>query len=111
MASERGQATIEWTAVVLLVALAFATFLAVALPHVDGRSYGGAIARAIVCAVRGGGDDGRDALASAHGQGDAELLREDAPSIGYEPGEKESPTHYPQCRPPAWCEPPGDPSL
>jgi hypothetical protein len=98
MASERGQATIEWTAVVLIVALAFATFLAVALPHVDGRSYGGALARAIVCAARGGCDNGGDALASAYGPRDAALVREYAPSIVYEPGEKEIPIDYRQCR-------------
>jgi hypothetical protein len=57
MASERAQATIEWTAVVLLVALAFASLLALGLPHLDARSYGGALARAIVCAVRSGCDD------------------------------------------------------
>ena len=111
MASERGQATIEWTAVVLLVALAFATFLAVAVPHVDGRSYGGALARAILCAVRGGCDDGRDGLASAYGQGDAELVREYAPSIVYEPGEKEIPIDYRQCRTTACGDAPDDRAL
>src|SRR5947199_10039531 len=111
MASERGQATIEWTAVVLLVALAFATFLAVALPHVDGRSYGGALARAIVCAVRGGCDDGRDALVSAYGSGDAELVRQYAPNIVYEPGEKQIPIDYRQCRTTACGDAPNDRSL
>jgi hypothetical protein len=98
MASERGQATIEWTAVVLLVALVFATVVALAVPQVDGRSYGGAIARAILCAARGGCDDGADALASAYGARDAALVREYAPSIVYEPGEKEIPIDYRQCR-------------
>jgi hypothetical protein len=111
MASERGQATIEWTAVVLLVALAFASFLALALPHVDGRSYGGALARAIVCAVRGGCDDGRDALVSAYGDGDAALVRDYAPSIVYEPGEKEIPIDYRQCRTTACGNAPDDRSL
>src|SRR6188508_383259 len=97
MASERGQATIEWTAVVLLVALAFASFLAIGL-HVDGRSFGGALTRAIVCAVRGGCDDGREALVSAYGAADAALVREYAPSIVYEPGEREIPIDYRQCR-------------
>src|SRR5205085_3524152 len=91
--------------------LAFATFLAVALPHVDGRSYGGALARAIVCAVRGGCDDGRDALASAYGPGDAALVRQYAPNIVYEPGEKEIPIDYRQCRTTACGNAPGDRSL
>src|ERR671937_2346481 len=111
MASERGQATIEWTAVVLLVALAFATVLAFAVPHVDGRSYGGAIARAILCAARGGCDDGHDGLASAYGSRDATLVREYAPSIVYEPGEKEIPIDYRQCRTTACGDAPDDRSL
>ncbi|HEY7633025.1 MAG TPA: hypothetical protein VH817_20130 [Thermoleophilaceae bacterium] len=111
MASERGQATIEWTAVVLLVALAFASFLALAVPHVDGRSYGGALARAIVCAVSGGCDDGRDELTSAYGARDAALVREFAPSIVYEPGEREIPIDYRQCRTTACGNAPDDRSL
>ena len=110
MASERGQATIEWTAVVLLVALAFASFLAIGL-HVDGRSFGGALTRAIVCAVRGGCDDGREALVSAYGAADAALVREYAPSIVYEPGEREIPIDYRQCRTTACGNGPDDRSL
>src|SRR5436305_14255700 len=97
MASERGQATIEWTAVVLLVALAFATFLAVALPHVDGRSYGGSIARAIVCAVRGGCDGARDALGPAYGPRDAELVAGNASSLVADPGGKAARNVARQC--------------
>jgi hypothetical protein len=111
MASERGQATIEWTAVVLLVALAFASLLALALPHVDGRSYGGALARAILCAARGGCDDGRDALVAAYGSRDAALVRDYAPNIVYEPGEKEIPIDYRTCRTTACGDAPDDPSL
>jgi hypothetical protein len=111
MASERGQATIEWTAVVLLVALAFASFLALAIPRVDGRSYGGALAHAMVCAVRGGCDDGRDALVSAYGPADAALVREYAPSIVYEPGEREIPIDYRTCRNTACGDAPDDRSL
>jgi hypothetical protein len=98
MASERGQATIEWTAVVLLVALAFAALFAAGVPQVDGRSYGGLLAHAIVCAARGGCDDGRDQLVSAYGAGDAALVRQWAPSIVYEPGEREIPIDYRACR-------------
>jgi hypothetical protein len=111
MASERGQATIEWTAVVLIVALAFAAFLAVALQRVDGRGYGGALARAIVCAARGGCDDGNDELSAAYGRDDAALVRRYAPSIVYEPGEKEIPIDYRQCRDTACGDAPDDRSL
>ena len=111
MASERGQATIEWTAVVLLVALAFATFIALGVPHVDGRSYGATLAHAILCAARGGCADGRDELVSAYGARDAALVREYAPSIVYEPGEKEIPLDYRQCRTTACGDAPEDRSL
>src|SRR5438067_11836396 len=111
MASERGQATIEWTVVVLLVALAFATFLAVAVPHVDGQSYDNALARAILCAIHNDCDNKRDKLTSTYGQGDAELVREYAPSIVYEPGEKEIPIDYRQCRTTACGDAPDDRAL
>src|SRR3954462_15260585 len=98
MPSERGQATIEWTAVVLIVALAFAALLAVGAPRLDGRSYGGALAHAVVCAARGGREAGPAQLVSAYGAADAALVRESALSIVYEPGEKEIPIDYRTCR-------------
>jgi hypothetical protein len=98
VASERGQATIEWTAVVLLVALAFAALVAAGIPHLDGRSYGGFLARKILCSFHGGCDDGRDAIVAAYGRRDAALVHEYAPSIVYEPGEKEIPIDYRRCR-------------
>jgi hypothetical protein len=53
MLSERGQATVEWTGLVLLVAVALGA-LATLAPRVDGRSLGGAVAHAITCSARGG---------------------------------------------------------
>src|SRR5437764_47632 len=67
MTSERGQATIEWTAVMLLVALVLSAAAAF-VPVVDGRSFGSFLAHAIVCAIRGGCDDGDRALAAADGR-------------------------------------------
>jgi hypothetical protein len=97
MADERGQAAIEWVGLVLVVALALGGLLAFG-PHVDGRSYGGFLARTILCAVRGGCEDGRDRLIAAYGSRDAALVREYAPNIVYEPGEKEIPIDYRRCR-------------
>ena len=51
MRSERGQASVEWVALVLLVALALAALLVLA-PRVDGRSLGGLVAGRITCAAR-----------------------------------------------------------
>src|SRR5438876_12827 len=67
-------------------------------PHIDGRSYGGFLARRILCSFHGGCDDGRDGLIVAYGQRDAALVREYAPNIVYEPGEKEIPIDYRRCR-------------
>jgi hypothetical protein len=53
VASEEGQATVEWIGLVLLVAVALGALLTLA-PPVDGRSLGGAVAHAITCAARGG---------------------------------------------------------
>ena len=53
MGSESGQATIEWTGLVLLVAIALGALLTLARP-VDGRRLGGSVAHAITCAARGG---------------------------------------------------------
>lgn len=97
MRCERGQATIEWVGLVLLTSLALGAAVALA-GGVDGRSFGGFLAHRIVCAVRGGCDDGDAALAKAYGPGDADLLRRHAPDIVYEPGERELPVDYRDCR-------------
>ena len=65
MRCERGQATVEWTGLVLLVALVLSAMVAV-VPAVDGRSLGSYLAHSIVCAVRGGCSDGRAWLARAY---------------------------------------------
>src|SRR5918912_3163967 len=97
MASERGQASVEWVAAVLCVALVLGAAGA-GLGDVDGRSYGGWLAHTIVCAVRGGCDDDGDALVAAYGGSDAELVRRLAPSIVYEPGTYTLPVDFRQCR-------------
>jgi hypothetical protein len=53
MVCERGQATIEWTGLALLVAIVLGT-LATLAPRVDGRGLGATVAHAITCAARGG---------------------------------------------------------
>jgi hypothetical protein len=53
VASEHGQATIEWTGLVLLAAVAIGA-LAALVPRVDGRGLGDSVAQAITCAARGG---------------------------------------------------------
>ena len=110
MASESAQATIEWTGLILLVALAMAAFVAVA-PTVDGRSFGSTIAHAITCGMRGDCTDRQEALARAYGDDDAELVRRFAPNIVYERGTFTLPVDFRRCRSHACSDAPDDPSL
>jgi hypothetical protein len=98
-AGESGQATVEWSAVVLLAALALGALLTLA-PAVDGRSFGGFLAHRIVCAVKRGCQDGDVALAGAYGTRSAELVRAHAPNIVYEGGERQLPVDWRRCRRP-----------
>src|SRR3954454_22768094 len=97
MRHEHGQATIEWTGLLLVVALVLGAVVAFA-PVVDGRSLGSSITHAIVCAARGDCDRGNDALVDAYGASDAELLRRFAPNIVYEPGTHTLPIDFRRCR-------------
>jgi hypothetical protein len=110
MASEPGQATIEWTALVLLAALVLGAVVAV-VPAIDGRSFGGALAHAMACAARGGCDDGNDAVRGAYGDSDAELVRRFAPNIVYEPGTHTLPVDFRRCRSHRCSDAPDDRSL
>jgi hypothetical protein len=110
VASERGQASVEWVAVVLLVALGLAALLAFG-PRVDGRSYGGFLAHKIACAVRGGCDDGGEQLADAYGDDDAVLVRRYAPGLVYEPGTFTLPIDFRECRSHRCADAPDDPDL
>jgi hypothetical protein len=97
MRSERGQASIEWTGVICLVALVLGAAVAF-VPAVDGRSFGSLIAHSLVCAVKGGCDTGDDALRAAYNAADAELVRRYAPNIVYEPGTHTLPIDFRRCR-------------
>lgn len=110
MRDERGVATVEWTGIVVVVAVAMAA-LGAAAPVVDGRSLGAAISYALVCAVEGGCADGDDQLVAAYGEEDAELVRRYAPSIVYERGELQLPVDYRHCRSPRCAVAPDDPDL
>ena len=84
MHCERGQATIEWVGLVCLAAVGFGA-LALAVPGVDGRSFGGFLTHRIVCAVRGAACADA-ALRRVYGPGDAELVRRFAPRGGLRAG-------------------------
>jgi hypothetical protein len=110
MRSERGQASIEWTALLLLVSAALAAAVAF-VPSMDGRPLGAAIARTIVCAVKA--DCGREhaALVRAYGERDAALVRQEAPNIVYERGMLTLPVDFRRCRSHRCSDAPDDPDL
>src|SRR3954471_12798778 len=110
MRSERGQASLEWTGVVCLVALALGAAVAL-VPAIDGRSFGGFIAHSIVCAVKGGCQSCDDVLLAAYGRADAELVRRYAPNIVYEPGTHTLPIDFRRCRSHRCSDAPDDQSL
>jgi hypothetical protein len=105
---DQGQATIEWVGLVLLGSLALG-FLVSLGPRVDGRAFGGFLSHRIVCAVKGGCGDSRAALAAAYGERGAAVVREHAPSLVYEPGERQLPVDYRRCRRPECAGAPDDP--
>lgn len=96
---ERGQASVEWVALVTVAALLLGALLTAA-GTVDGRSFGSGLAHRFVCAVKGGCDDGDDALRSAYGKRDAELVRRHLPGLVFEPGERQLPVDWRDCREP-----------
>ena len=113
MRSETGQATIEWVGLILVVALGLAAAVAV-VPLIDGRMFGGFLSHRIVCAVRGSEcedlREGRE-LTRAYGAGDAELVRRFAPGLVYEPGERQVPVDFRECRKPRCARTPDDRDL
>ena len=111
MRSERGQATVEWVALVAVVALALAGLLMTA-GLVDGRSLGIALTHRLVCAVKGAGCAERDAaLRRAYGARDAELVRRHLQGLVFEPGERQLPVDWRACRAVACAVAPGDRDL
>lgn len=59
MGSQRGQATVEWIGLVLLLALGLGALARLA-PRPDGRGLGAALVHSVTCAAGGGCDAERD---------------------------------------------------
>src|SRR5215212_8337125 len=110
MCCERGQATVEWTGLVLLVALVLGALIAV-VPAVDGRSFGSYLAHSILCSLRGGCSSSDGGLARAYAGDDAALLRRYAPNIVYESGTDVLPVDFRRCRSHDCASAPDDPDL
>jgi hypothetical protein len=108
--AQRGQATVEFVALVLLCCLTLGALFALK-GGFDGRSFGGFIARHLVCAVSGRCNADEQRLPAAYGERDAAAVRALAPGVVYEPGERQLPVDWRRCRAPRCAEAPDDPTL
>jgi hypothetical protein len=105
--SERGQSTVEWIGLVLLVALATAALGALAGVALPGTALARAIGGRIVCALELSGECAplaKSELAFAYGDEVAALVGETVPQIRYEPGMRALPIDFRSCREDACAE-------
>jgi hypothetical protein len=94
--SQAGQATVEWSALLLVLALSLAA-LTVVVSRTDGWGFGERIVHALVCAVDGGCDE-RDSLDLAYGGELADQVRSHAPNVVYERSSAALPIDFRRCR-------------
>jgi len=98
-AGERGQATIEWTALLLLVSLLVVGLLAVAGARLPPTDLARAIAAKLVCAVRlSDACSASSQLVAAYGPELAAQVAAGAPEIDYENGMTALPVDFRACR-------------
>jgi very-short-patch-repair endonuclease len=95
---ERGQGSVEWIALVALVALTLAGLMTVGV-RVPGTALAEAVASRILCAAalaEGCGDE--PALIAAYGTEVGKLVREHMPMIFFERGSRAVPVDFRRCR-------------
>jgi hypothetical protein len=97
--SQRGQTTVEWVGLVVLVSVLLVAVLAAAGAGVPGAALARAIAAKIVCALDLGETCASEPdLVAAYGVETAALVREHAPWVFYEEGMTALPVDYRECR-------------
>jgi hypothetical protein len=98
MPSERGQSTVEWVGILLVLSLLLAAAVAAGV-RVPGAALAQSIASRILCAtamVDGCGDE--PVLVAAYGTEVGQLVREHMPSIDFESGSRGLPVDFRRCR-------------
>jgi hypothetical protein len=96
---ERGQSTVEWLGLILLVTLAIAALALVAGARIPGWLLAKAVGERIVCAVRLSEDCAAEPqLRAAHGSELVAMLRAHAPTLLYEDGMTALPVDFRRCR-------------
>jgi hypothetical protein len=107
--SQGGQATVEWSALLLVVALLFAG-LAYAVARTEAWGAGESVLDALVCAVSGGCEVEQDALEKAYGPATAALVQRYSPNVAYEARSAELPIDFRRCRKVECSNGPADPT-
>ncbi|HEX3609115.1 MAG TPA: hypothetical protein VHU14_05525 [Solirubrobacterales bacterium] len=99
MRDERGQSTVEWVGLLLLVALLLAGLVAAGV-RVPGTALARAVASRILCAasLADSCDGDEPALIAAYGTEVGELVRRHMPSLLFERGSRAVPVDYRRCR-------------
>jgi hypothetical protein len=95
--SQRGQASVEWSALLLVLALLFAG-LGYAIARTEAWAYGSNVLHAFACAMGIGCDEGQDALTGAYGSELAGLVRRYSPNVAYEASSAQLPIDFRRCR-------------
>jgi hypothetical protein len=96
--SERGQSTVEWIGLLLVVALALTALVAAGM-RVPGAALAQAVASRILCAASLADRCGDEpALISAYGTEVGKLAREHMPSLLFERGSRAVPVDFRRCR-------------
>jgi hypothetical protein len=107
---QRGQAAVEFVALLLLAALLLASLVTFA-HRFDGRSLGGFLAFRVVCTIKRDCHERDGSVTRAYGERDAALVRDLAPNLVYEPGERQLPVDWRDCRRVACAEAPDERDL
>jgi hypothetical protein len=95
---ERGQSTVEWVGLLLLVALLLAALVATGV-RVPGGMLAQAIASRILCAAAIADSCGDEpALIAAYGTEVGELARDHMPTLAFEDGSRGLPVDWRRCR-------------
>jgi hypothetical protein len=98
MESERGQSTVEWVGLLLLVGLLLAGLLAAGV-RIPGASLAESIASKILCAASFADSCGDEpALIAAYGTDVGKLVRDHMPTIAFERGSRAVPVDFRRCR-------------
>jgi hypothetical protein len=96
--TERGQASVEWIALLLLVALVLAAVLGAGM-RVPGASLARAVASRILCAAALADSCGDEPeLIAAYGTEVGKLVREHIPTLSFEDGSRALPVDWRRCR-------------